>query len=198
MAIDLTLCVVPSQIAAIISKAAEDAAYTKWVAFVPSMLKDPAFNDHGLRELQELKADVNHLKSFFQYTNDCHFYDSYRCTSTLDYLLDSYGQQQELTLAPRSLWEGGNVLSAGTVGSQGIPVRLYDRAAITSIYELLTGLDPTDLLAHYDYQELLDTGVYKATRPENTDLISYTFYAIEELFRIAYKNENLLIVKVLD
>jgi hypothetical protein len=198
MAIDLTLCVVPSQIAAIISKAAADAAYAEWVAFVPSMLQNPAFNDHGLREVQELKADLNHLKSFFQYTTDCHFYDSYRCTSTLDYLLGCHERQQQFTLAPRPLWEGGNVLSAGIVGSQGIPVRLYDRAAITTIYELLMSLDPTDLLAHYDYQKLLDTGVYKATRPENTDIIPYTFYAIEELFRIACENDNLLILKVLD
>lgn len=198
MAIDLTLCVVPSQIATIFSKAAQDADYAEWVSLVPTILKDQAFYDHGLREALELKTDAIHLKSYFQFTEDCYFYDTNRCSSTLDYLLDQYRQQHPAAIAPRVLWEGGTRIASQMTGGQGSPLRLYDRAAITAIHQLLAAIDPEQLFTFYDYQTIVEAGIYKATRPENKEALLHAFYAIEALFALAYEDDNLVILKRLD
>ncbi|MGI4874127.1 MAG: DUF1877 family protein [Janthinobacterium lividum] len=198
MAIDLTLCVVPAQVYAIFSKAVANPAYAEWVEFVPSILENPSFHDHDLPEVQELKQDVEKLRSFFQFTATDYFYDLNRCSSTLDYLLDAYAQKYQLGVAPQPLWQGGDRIAKELTGGQGIPLQLYSRESLTSIYEFLDFVDPAELLTFYDYEAMQEAGVYKLTSPENTEVITDAFNCLWLLFNSAYEDENLLILKVKD
>lgn len=197
MALDLTLCLVPKQIEAIFSKAAHNANYAEWMQFIPSLLKDSqGFDDHGDEDLIQLKKDVAALKDFFSFTDDYHFYDTYRCFSTIDYLIDEHIRTTNFGMQPALLWEGGNKYP-GVTATQGMPIRLYDEAHIEKVCQLLVDLEFSDLLVYYNYEKMLAAGVYKLTSLESLELLDLAFYEIQHIFLLAL-SVDLLVFKKID
>jgi hypothetical protein len=196
MALDLTLCLVPKQIDALFSKAAHHKNYAEWMQFIPSLLKNSQDFDDRDEDLIQLKKDVAALKDFFSFTDDYYFYDTYRCFSTVDYLLNEHMRATNLRMQPSLLWEGGNKYP-GVVATQGMPIKLYDEAHIEAAFHLLVDLDFSDLLVHYKYEKMLESGVYKLTSPENLELLELAFYEIQDIFLLAL-SQDLLVFKRID
>jgi len=196
VALDLTLCLIPTQIEALFAKAINNPAYAEWISSIPSIIKDPDrfdFQDEGLIQLKE---DVAALKDFYRFTDDHYFYDVSRCSSTIDYLLNEHLRATHGSVPPSLLWEGGNKYPSITAG-QGIPTSLYDKAQVESIFHLLVALKFSDLRVHYDYEKMQEAGVYKLTRPENLEALEETFYQIKDIFLLALA-EDLLVFKEID
>lgn len=200
MALDVTLCVVPQQIDAILAKAASNPAYAEWVASVPDILSNPNFADFQDATLVQLKQDINELKHFFEFTESMYFYDQARCSATIDYLLNEYFAVHEIDLANDLLWDGGAVLSAAIAGGQGVPARLYDAKQIRQINRVLTNIQFDELLAGYDYDKMQTADVYKlvSAEAENIDIMSETFRRIKDIFAHASQDENLVVFKQID
>ena len=196
MALDLTLCLVPEQIEALFSKALVNKSYAEWMPFIPGLLRQRDFTDIQDDGLSELKKDVEALSRFFHFTEDYYFYDISRSSSTVDYLLNQYIKANSLPMQPDIVWEGGNAFSA-VVATQGMPVKLYDKAQIRAIAFLLIDLEFADLLKYYEYDTMLEAGVYKLTSLEKQELLEDTFYAVKYLFLIAF-SEGLLVFKAID
>lgn len=196
MALDLTLCLVPKQIEVLFSKAAHNTDYAEWIQSIPSLLKDARPFDSQDEYYIQLKRDVAALKEFHQFTEDHCFYDTYRCFSTIDYLLDEHIRATASSVQPALLWEGGTKYPGVTAG-QGMSIKLYDKAAIEEIYLLLVDLEFSDLLVHYDYEKMQEIGVYKLTRPENLEMLELAFWEIQDIFLLA-QSEGLLVFKAID
>jgi hypothetical protein len=196
VAFDLTLCLVPKQIEAIFSKSANNTNYAEWMQFVPELLKDSQPFDYQDKDLLQLKKDVAVLKSFYQFTDDYYFYDTYRCFSTIDYLLDAHIRATNFSIQPALLWEGGTKYPGVTAG-QGMSIKLYDKVAIEKIFRLLVDLTFSDLLVYYDYEKMLEAGVYKLTSLENTEVLKLAFYEIQDIFLLAL-SKDLLVFKAID
>ncbi|RZJ89517.1 MAG: DUF1877 family protein [Hymenobacter sp.] len=196
MALDLTLCLVPKQIEVLLSKAAHNADYAEWMQFIPEILKGSQPFGFQDKDFIQLKKDVASLKGFFQFTEDHYFYDTCRCFSTIDYLLDAHIRATASSVQPALLWEGGTKYPGVTAG-QGMSIKLYDKATIEDIYLLLVDLEFSDLLVHYDYEKMQEIGVYKLTRPENLEMLELAFWEIQDIFLLA-QSEGLLVFKAID
>ena len=164
--------------------------------FIPAILKDPNGIDYQDEALIQLKKDMAALLGSHQSLADHHFYDSYRHFSTVDYLLDKHIRATNSDLSPSLLWEGGTNYPNATA-EQGMPIRLYDKAAIEKIALLLADLEFSDLLVHYDYEKMQQAGVYKLTPPENMDSLELAFWEIQDIFLLA-QAEGLLVFKAID
>ena len=199
MALDLTLCTVPRQIYFIISKALEDADYAELVSFVPTILYEQDFDDFNDTTRIQFKQDVQGLKTVYRASEPDYFYDKWRCSSMLDYLIDEYLLSQRLSFPPRFIWNSGNPVSPSIRGGQGAPVRLYDRAQIKAMYTLLAELQFSSLLPFFKHEAMVEEGVYKLnTSPESEIATEKAFLKIKALFRKAKNDDNLLIFKSID
>jgi hypothetical protein len=198
MALDLTLCLVPKQIQAIFSKATNNATYAELLPCIPSLLKEPQWFDYRDKDLDliQLNKDVAELKTLYHFTDDHYFYDSSRASSTIDYLLNEHIRTTNSSTPPSLLWEGGTAFPLIKAG-QGIPISLYDKAQLVEAFHLLVDLEFSNLLVHYNYEKMLDVGVYKVTRPENLAAFELAFYEIQDIFFLAL-SENLLVLKRID
>ena len=196
MALDLTLCLVPEQIEALFSKALVNKPYAEWMQFIPRMLRGQDFTDIQDEGLTKLKQDVEALSRFFNFTEDYYFYDVNRSFSTVDYLLNQYIKANSAPVQPAILWEGGNAFPA-VVAGQGMFIKLYDKAQVRAIALLLIDLEFADLLKYYEYDTMLEAGVYKLTSLENQESLEDTFYAVKYLFLIAF-SKGLLVFKAID
>jgi hypothetical protein len=196
MAFDLTLCLVPKQTETLFLKAAHNANYGEWMQFIPSLLKDRQGFDDQDEDLIQLKQDVAALKAFYQFTDDHYFYDTYRCFSTVDYLLDEHIRATNFSIQPSLLWEGGTKYP-GAIAGQGMSLRLYDEAIIERVFPLLDNLTFSNLLVHYDYEKMQEAGVYKLTSLANLEVLELAFYEIQDIFLLA-RVEDLLVFKAID
>jgi hypothetical protein len=196
MALDLTLCLVPKQIEAIFSKALINKPYAEWVEFVPGILRGRDFTSIEDNAFAELEKEVEALNRFFHFTEDYYFYDVNRSFSTVDYLFNEYIKANSLPMQQAILWEGGNAFPT-IVATQGMPIKLYDEAQVRAIALLLIDLEFSDLLRHYEYDKMLEAGVYKLTSLENRESLEETFYTVKYLFLSAF-SKGLLIFKVID
>jgi len=196
MALDLTLCLVPKQVEAIFSKALVNKPYGEWMELLPNILRGKDFTDIEDDGLVEFEKEVKALNRFFHFTEDYYFYDVDRNFSTVDYLLNEYMRANSLPMQPAILWEGGNAFPT-VVATQGMPIKLYDEAQVRAIARLLIDLEFADLLKHYDYDNMLEAGVYKLTSLENRKSLAETFYTVKYLFLSAL-SEGLLVFKAID
>ncbi|QKG56811.1 DUF1877 family protein [Hymenobacter sp. BRD128] len=196
MALDLTLCLVPKQIEALFSKALLSKPYAEWMEFIPGLLRGKDFADIQDNGLAELTKDVEALSHFFHFTEDYYFYDVNRSFSTVDYLFNEYIKANSLPIQPDILWEGGNAFST-IVATQGMPIRLYDETQVRAIALLLINLEFADLLKYYEYDKMLEAGVYKLNSLERRESLKDTFYTVKYLFLAAF-SEGLLVFKAID
>lgn len=196
MALDLTLCLVPKQIETLFSKAASNSNYAEWMQFIPSLYKNPDYEDYQDEDLIQLKEDVAALGNIYQFTDDHYFYDTSRCSSTIDYLINEHARAAALSIQPSFLWKGGNEFPNAT-STQGMSIRLYDKKHIENISLLLISLEFNDLLVYYNYEKMQDAGVYKLTHPKNLEVLELAFYEIQDIFLLALA-EDLLVFKVVD
>jgi hypothetical protein len=197
MALDLTLCIVPRQIDAILTKAENNSEYAECVAFIPGIIRGEGFGDFGDPNRIQFKKDVIALREYFKPTDLDYYYDETRCTSTVDYLINEYIETNDIEIEKNILWTGGDKISSLT-GGQGIPLRLYNRDQINSVSEFISRIYFEELMAFYDYDKLDKIGVYKVTRSENILNNKNDFERLKNLFRRASENENLIILKVID
>ena len=196
VSLDLTLCLVPKQVEVIFSKAAHNENYAELLQFIPSLLRDRQIFDDQDEDLIQLKKDVAALKGLYLVTDDHYFYDTSRCFSTIDYLLNEHIRATNFGMPPALLWEGGNKY-LGVTATQGISIRLYDEAHIEEICQLLVDLEFSDLLVYYNYEKMLAAGVYKLTALENLEMLDLAFYEIQHIFLLAL-SEDLLVFKKID
>ena len=196
MALDLTLCLAPKQVKPLFSKALVNKPYAEWMQFIPGMLRGQDFSDVQDNGLTELKKDVEALSGFFHFTEEYYFYDVNRSFSTVDYLLNQYIKVNSLPIQPAILWEGGTAFP-DIVATQGMPIKLYGEAQVRTIALLLMDLEFADLLKHYEYDEMLEAGVYKLTSLDNQKSLEDTFHAVKYLFLVAF-SEGLLVFKAID
>lgn len=196
MALDLTLCLVPEQVKALFSKALVNKPYAEWMQFIPSMLRGQDFSDVQDNGLTELKKDVEALSGFFHFTEEYYFYDVNRSFSTVDYLFNEYIKANSLPMQHSILWEGGKTFPT-IVATQGMPIKLYDETQVRAIALLLMDLEFADLLKHYEYDKMLEAGVYKLNSLENRESLEDMFYTVKYLFLSAL-SEGLLVFKAID
>jgi hypothetical protein len=198
MALDLTLCLVPKQIEVLLAKSTANAAYAELLSLIPSLLKNSHTFDFWDKDsdLVQVEKDVAELKKFYHFTDNHYLYDSSRCSSTIDYLLNEHIRATTGDTPPSLLWEGGTA-NLIIKAPQGMPVSLYNTAQIEEACYLLGDLEFSELLVHYDYEKMLEAGVYKLTRPENLAILELTFYEIQDIFLLAL-TEDLLVFKKID
>jgi len=196
MALDLTLCLVPKQIEVLFAKAATDEQYAEWMQAIPSLLKGSQDFDYQDESLTQLKRDIAAIKEEHHFAADHYYYDKYRCFATIDYLLDAHIRATHFCLEPALLWQGGTSYPGITAG-QGMFIKLYNEAAVKRIALLLGDLTFSDLLVHYDYEKMLEAGVYKLTTLENSEVLEVAFYEIRGIFLLALA-EDLLVFKAID
>lgn len=198
MALDLTLCIVPKQVDAIFKKGLKNADYAEWISFIPTMLFNENFEDFENDVIIGLKKEVQQLKHFYQYSELDRFYDQARCSSTLDYLINTYINEKKLNFQENFIWDGGNNISDRITGSQGIPIRLYDHIQIKNIHNFLTKIDFAAIITFYNYEKMKTMGVYKLKTSVDIPILEKTFEKIKYIFNQANQNEHLLILKKID
>ncbi|RZJ93089.1 MAG: hypothetical protein EOO60_06010 [Hymenobacter sp.] len=196
MAFDLTLCLVPKQIETLLLESTNNINYAEWMQFIPELLKGSQPFDYQDQDLQQLKKDIAALKRFYHFTDTYYFYDTYRCFSTIDYLLNEHIQVTDTSIQPALLWKGGTKYPGVTAG-QGMAITLYDKAAIEKISLLLVDLTFSDLLGYYDYEKMMEAGVYKLHPLESQEVVEVAFYKIRGIFLLALA-EDLLVFKAID
>ena len=52
-------------------------------------------------------------------------------------------------------------------------------------------------MVHYEYEKMLEAGVYKLTHTENMEMLELAFYEIQDIFLLALA-EDLLVFKAID
>ena len=95
------------------------------------------------------------------------------------------------------LWNGGSPICAACKGTQGLPVKLYSVQEAAAIHTFLETVNEKKLLAGYDYEKMLDDGVYKPTDPERKDELTAFFIKVRELFAKAHR-QQMLVLKTID
>jgi len=198
MALDLTLCTVPKQVEIIFLKAKNNFEYAEWVSFIPTILQEKEFKDFGDETIIQLKNDVQKLKQYFHFSEADVFYDLYRCSSTLDYLINEFQKANKIEAESNIIWNGGDKISDTIIAGQGVPLRLFNRSQIHSISSFFSSIDFSDLKLHFDYSKMKEIGVYKLANPENIEVLSDAFEKIKKLFERVNKDENLLLFKKID
>ncbi len=198
MALDLTLCIVPKQIETIFQKAKNNFEYAEWVSFIPTILQEKEFTDFGNETIIQLKNDVQNLKKYFNFTESDIFYDLYRCSSTLDYLINEFQKANQIEAESNIIWNGGNKISGSITDGEGVLLRLFNKNQIHNIISLFSPISFSDLKPHFDYSKMKEIGIYKLTNPENMEVLNDTFEKIKKIFERANEGEDLLLFKKID
>ncbi|MGH1384486.1 hypothetical protein [Kordia sp.] len=163
MAIDLCLLAVPKEVEYILKKAAQnrDSEYCDAVFSLSNALKNN-FTDFGHPDWIEFKNDAQDvLKYYPESTFDAKFYlDTNRTFQVFDYLFAKRENSvRHFKDATPFFYDG--IKHATCQSGQGFDLLYWDVAILHKKKDLFDSVSFENLYKLYDYENMLDEGVYK-------------------------------------
>ncbi|MFD2564788.1 DUF1877 family protein [Aquimarina rubra] len=173
MGLDLSMTAVPIEMKNIFSKAIEksESEYPSIIFSLPSAFKAD-FYDFGHPDWIEFKKDARTLLQYypnnkFDYK---YYFDSNRSYDALDYLISRY-----ITDYNYSFFNEG-IEFKQSVGGQGQTLKYWSKEILIEKAKLIEKIEFSDLMKHYDFEQMEELGVYKITQ------IDYNKGNIKEVF----------------
>lgn len=203
MAIDLTLCIVPTAVEGLFDRARMDAAYAELIQFVPNVLGRPDDVRHGNGAVErDFQRDVLALKTRRAYTEKDIYEDGMRGSATLDWLFARAAAARGIGGFPHGFLRRHEAAIAKPISDlafsvQGFPVRYYDRPRLDAIFQLLEGLAFDELIRFYDDEDMKRDGVYKLTTPPYFDFLEENFGNLLALFKAAQREQDTWVLQIL-
>ena len=203
MAIDLSLCIVPTAVERLFDRARTDADYAGLIERIPSIIGRRRTSRHENSPVElDFQRDVLALKNHRPYTDKDIYDDGMRGSATLDWLFAKLAVTRGIRSFPHGFLRRheehiAKPISDLALSWVGFPVRYYDRPRLEAIFQLIEGVAFDDLMRFYDYEEMRRAGIYKLTDPQRLPFLKENVENLLALFDTAQREEDTWVLQIL-